>query len=49
MTGLDPHTLDITTLGRRMVGDAVNLEIDVLAKYVEKSVRTLLGRADSEQ
>ncbi len=42
---LIPHTLDITTLGRRAVGDAVNLETDVLAKYVEKNVRTLLGKA----
>ncbi len=40
---LIPHTLEITTLGRRAVGDAVNLETDVLAKYVEKTVRTLLG------
>jgi len=39
---LIPHTLTITTLGRRAVGDAVNLETDVLAKYVEKNVRTIL-------
>lgn len=37
---LIPHTLEITTLGRRNVGDRVNLETDVLAKYVEKAVRT---------
>jgi riboflavin synthase len=35
---LIPHTLSATTLGRRKVGDRVNLETDVLAKYVEKSV-----------
>jgi riboflavin synthase len=34
--GLIPHTLDVTVLGRRAVGDAVNLEVDVLAKYVER-------------
>ena len=34
--GLIPHTLDVTVLGRRKVGDAVNLEVDVLAKYVER-------------
>lgn len=36
---LIPHTLDVTTLGRRAVGDAVNLETDVLAKYVEKQLQ----------
>jgi riboflavin synthase len=40
---LIPHTLTITTLGRRFEGDRVNLETDVLAKYVEKGVRTILG------
>ena len=33
---LIPHTLEATTLGRLAPGDAVNLEADVLAKYVEK-------------
>ncbi len=33
---LIPHTLAVTTLGRRKVGDEVNLETDVLAKYVAK-------------
>lgn len=33
---LIPHTLDVTTLGRRTPGDVVNLEVDVLAKYVER-------------
>ena len=35
-----PHTADVTTLGMRRPGDRVNLEFDVIAKYVEK----LLGR-----
>lgn len=30
------HTLDATTLGRLREGDPVNLEVDVLAKYVER-------------
>jgi riboflavin synthase len=34
--GLIPHTLAVTVLGRRREGDAVNLEVDVLAKYVER-------------
>lgn len=33
---LIPHTLEVTVLGRRTVGDRVNLEADVLAKYVER-------------
>jgi len=33
---LIPHTLSVTTLGVREPGDRVNLEVDVLAKYVER-------------
>ena len=33
---LIPTTLDLTTLGRKQVGDPVNLEVDVIAKYVER-------------
>lgn len=33
---LIPTTLDLTTLGRAAVGDVVNLEVDVVAKYVER-------------
>jgi riboflavin synthase alpha subunit len=35
---LVPHTLEVTTLGALTPGDVVNLEADVLAKYVEKLV-----------
>jgi riboflavin synthase len=34
-----PHTAETTTLGIRKAGDPVNLEIDPLAKYVEKFLR----------
>ena len=34
--GLIPHTLDATVLGRLGVDDRVNLEADVVAKYVER-------------
>ncbi|MGC5286800.1 riboflavin synthase [Micromonospora sp. DT231] len=34
--GLIPTTLTLTTLGAKGVGDPVNLEVDVLAKYVER-------------
>jgi riboflavin synthase alpha subunit len=37
---LVPHTLEATTLGAVRLGDAVNLEVDVLAKYVEKLVQS---------
>jgi riboflavin synthase len=47
ITGLDDdalavalvsHTLEVTTLGALKPGDPVNLEVDVLAKYVEKLI-----------
>lgn len=38
---LIPTTLEVTTLGFRQPGDRVNLEVDVLAKYVER----LLGQS----
>lgn len=37
---LIPATLELTTLGRKGSGDPVNIEVDVLAKYVER----LLGK-----
>ncbi|MBS0204460.1 MAG: riboflavin synthase [Planctomycetes bacterium] len=33
---LIPHTLSVTTLGIRQVGDPVNIETDILGKYVQK-------------
>ncbi len=33
-----PHTLDQTTLAQRRVGDTVNLECDIIGKYVERFV-----------
>lgn len=41
---LIPTTLALTTLGSRQVGEQVNLEVDVLAKYVE---RLLAARPES--
>src|SRR5206468_299119 len=31
-----PHTIEVTTLGRKGPGDRVNLEVDLVAKYVER-------------
>lgn len=38
---LIPHTLAVTTLGLKRVGDTVNIETDLLAKYVQKQVSGL--------
>ncbi len=35
---LIPYTLKVTTLGRKKVGDRVNIETDILAKYVQRLV-----------
>jgi riboflavin synthase len=41
---LIPHTLAVTTLGALASGDTVNLEVDVLAKYVERLLPSTMGR-----
>jgi riboflavin synthase len=43
-----PHTFTATTLGERKPGDLVNLEVDVLGKYVERLLAARLGDADAE-
>jgi len=40
---LIPHTLEVTTLGRLEAGDEVNLEVDQLAKVVERLVAPRLS------
>jgi len=40
---LIPHTLEVTTLGQRAIGDAVNIEVDILGKYV---ARLLAGKRE---
>ena len=42
---LIPHTLSVTTLGNLSVGDPVNLETDILAKYVQRSLG-MIGNDD---
>lgn len=37
---LIPHTLEMTTLGSLVVGDLVNLETDILAKYLERQLQS---------
>ncbi|HPD01353.1 MAG TPA: riboflavin synthase [Acetivibrio sp.] len=37
---LIPHTAGVTTLGTRKIGDIINIECDMLGKYVEKLIKT---------
>lgn len=46
--GLIPETLQRTTLGRRNVDDAVNIEVDVMAKYVERLLEARLNQLAQE-
>ena len=46
---LVPHTLGATTLEDRAVGDRVNLEVDILAKYVEKMLGLARGEGEPAQ
>ncbi len=43
---LIPTTLALTTLGHKDVGDLVNLEVDVIAKYVERLLNHKAGAAE---
>lgn len=44
---LIPYTLSHTLLGERKVGDAVNLEVDMLGKYVRKYLAQIFGTASA--
>ena len=43
---LIPHTLAVTTFGARKVADAVNVEVDLMARYVERLANTDAIRKD---
>jgi riboflavin synthase len=45
---LIPRTLEATTLGRRTSGHLVNLEVDILAKYVERLLESGEGRLTTQ-
>jgi riboflavin synthase len=34
-----PHTAQVTTLGHKKIGDPVNLEVDMIAKYIERLIQ----------
>lgn len=42
-----PHTADITTIGSKRVGDEVNIETDMLGKYVKKMLMGSLSKNDA--
>jgi riboflavin synthase len=42
-----PHTAAVTSLGAKRPGDLVNIEVDVIAKYVERMLAPLLAGAGS--
>ena len=44
---LIPTTLELTTLGQASVGTSVNLEVDIIAKYVERLLDARDGSIDS--
>ena len=48
---LIPETLSVTTLGRKEVGDAVNIETDIVARHVarlaEMTPAAVTGRSES--
>ncbi len=38
-----PHTAAVTSLGHKQAGDLVNIEVDVMAKYVERLLQEQQG------
>jgi riboflavin synthase len=45
---LIPHTLAVTTLGRLQPGDPVNLEVDLVARYLERLAAPFVGMCDGK-
>ncbi|QPJ65465.1 MAG: riboflavin synthase [Candidatus Nitrohelix vancouverensis] len=43
-----PFTLEHTNLGKRRIGDRVNIECDMIGKYVIKACETILGQTDTK-
>ena len=40
---LIPYTLEVTTLSKKKIGDKVNIEVDMMAKYIEKLLKERTG------
>jgi riboflavin synthase len=43
-----PHTIKVTTLGELKIGDDVNIEIDVIARYIERLLLTFVNFRSDE-
>ena len=43
-----PHTMEVTNMSELKPGDMVNLEVDVISKYVEKHTKNSLGISGSD-
>ena len=43
-----PHTLKVTTLGALAVGDVVNLEVDLMARYAARLMESSVIRRAAE-
>ena len=43
-----PHTAAVTTIGRKALGESVNLECDMLGKYVERALQARWGGEGAE-
>lgn len=44
-----PHTASITTIGKRKIGERINIETDIIGKYVEKFMQTGSDAAEEEK
>jgi len=44
-----PHTMKVTTLGELTVGSRVNIEVDIIGKYIEKLLLTPRGKNESAE
>lgn len=42
---LIPHTLDVTTLSKNRIGEIVNIEVDVMARYIETLMQNQIPRS----
>jgi len=47
LVSIIPHTLAVTTLGQLQQGDRVNIEVDIIGKYVEKLLAEQSGETGS--
>ena len=43
---LIPHTKDVTTFGTKRIGDTVNLEVDIVARYLETLLKNTGGETE---